>query len=70
MWIDAAWAVIILAFAGLEAWALHEPSHRFTFSERLRDWFNVQTRSGAFVFIAVLGTAAAWLSAHIIEIGI
>ena len=59
-----------LTFFGYEAYALFNKTEGDTFSERVRFYFRVKTKFGAFVFLAMLGMFAAWFAAHIVQIPI
>ena len=68
--VDAIWGAIILAFLSFEVWTIRNKEPGDTFSERTRHYFRVESRAGTWVFLAILGAAAAWFSAHIVQIAI
>lgn len=70
VWVDAAWAAIIAAFLAFEVWAITNRTPGDTFSERTRHYFRVNTKTGAYVFIAILALSGAWFAAHIVQIAV
>lgn len=55
-------------FFGVEARAIFNKTEGDTFSEKVRDFFHITGKPGAFAFIAVFGIFASWFVAHIVDI--
>ncbi len=68
-WMDILLAVTFLLVGGAEAYAIKSRVPGDTISERVRVYFRIKRdatgKAGAFVFLALVGTFAAWFAAHI-----
>ena len=65
-----AYAVAGLIFFGFEFWAVFNKTPGDTFTENVRAYFHVKGKMGAFAFLALFGTFAAWFAAHIVQISV
>jgi hypothetical protein len=59
------WVAWGLAFAGIEAAALHNDMPGDTLSEHLRKWFRTDTHTGRTVWAIASGIFFGWFAIHI-----
>lgn len=67
-WMDLVLMATLLPLLGFEAYAIKNKVPGDTISERVRVYFNVKGKAGSYIFLAFLGSAAAWFAAHIVQI--
>ncbi|MBA4865899.1 hypothetical protein H1V43_32055 [Streptomyces sp. PSKA54] len=63
---DWIWGGLLVAGAGVEAWALRNGRSGDTLSERTRSWFRVRTPAGRVTFAVVWVAFASWFLVHIV----
>lgn len=59
-------ALTLIPLIGFEAYAIKNKVPGDTISERVRVYFQVKGKTGAFIFLAFLGSSTAWFAAHIV----
>ncbi len=67
---DVVYLSAVVVFFGMETYALLNKTEGDTVSEKTRKFFRTKTKTGAFIFLFMLGGLATWLAAHIVEIPI
>ncbi len=68
MWMDVVLGVATFLLVGFETYAIKNRVPGDTISERTRVYFRVKGKPGSYIFLAFLGSAAAWYAAHIVQV--
>jgi hypothetical protein len=63
---DVLWGSLLASLTAVEAWAIIRHKEGYTLSERIREWFSTDTRTGKVVFTAALTALYLWFLPHII----
>lgn len=65
-WMDLVLAATLLPLLAFEVYAIRNRVPGDTISERTRVYFRIKGKAGSYIFLAFLGSSAAWFAAHIV----